>query len=205
MSNVNVETLETDQRRVALLAIAVVAAVTCLLIGIALLIRPKTPFEQEQALADARNPKGVEVEITTSDGRREYRYGEPIFVVPHFSSTLPYAYRIDVADGFSRAAATDELHISTGQRRMLSTTRGITCCATRLVGLDDVPFFTPRYSTDPLNLAPGNYEIYLTSRRVFDWNVSESRQIQDDYPSSFEVASNMLKIRVVADSVRPGR
>jgi hypothetical protein len=50
---VNVEILETDQRRVALLAIAVVAAVTCLLIGIALLIRPKTPFEQQQALADA--------------------------------------------------------------------------------------------------------------------------------------------------------
>jgi hypothetical protein len=204
VSNVNVEILETDQRRVALLAIAVVAAVTCLLIGIALLIRPKTPFEQEQALADARNPKGVEVEITTSDGRREYRYGEPIFVVPHFSSTLPYAYRIDVADGFSSAAATDKLHISTGQRRMLRT-RGITCCSTQLVGLDEVPFFTPRYSTDPLTLAPGNYEIYLTSRRVFEWNVSESRQKQEDYPSSFEVASNMLKIRVVADSVRPGR
>ena len=193
-----VEILEADQRRVALIAIGSVALAVCMLVGLALLIRPKTPFEREQALAEASNPKWLKVEITTSDNRREYRDGEPIFVVAHFSSAARYTYKVDVADGFSSAAATDELHISNGQKKMLNE-RAFVCCSSRLAGLDDLPFTPP---STPLRLGPGDYQIYLTSRRVFKWDVNEIREkgIAADYPSSFEVASNMLKIRVVTDS-----
>ena len=193
-----VEILVADQRRVALIAIAAVALVVCVLVGLALLIHPKTPFEREQASAEASNPKWLKVEITTSDNRREYRDGEPIFVVAHFSSAARYTYKVDVADGFSTAAGMDELHISNGQKRMLNE-RAIVCCSSRLVGLDDLPFTPP---STPLKLGPGHYEIYLTSRRSFKWDVNEIREkgIEADYPSSFEVASNMLKIRVLADS-----
>jgi hypothetical protein len=181
-----VEILVADQRRVALIAVAAVALVVCVLVGLALLIRPKTPFEREQASAEAGNPKWLKVEITTSDNRREYHDGEPIFVVAHFSSAARYTYKVDVADGFSTAAV-DELHISNGQIRVLNE-RAFVCCSSRLVGLDDLPFTPP---STLLKLGPGDYEIYVTSRRLFKWDVDEIREkgIEADYPSSFEVAS----------------
>ena len=194
--------LQADQRRVALMATGVVALVLCVLVGFSLLTRPRTQFEREQARAEAGNPKWLGVEITTSDNRHEYQVGEPIFVVAHFSSAVPYKYKVDVADGFSSAAA-DELHISNGQRRMLNE-KPFVCCSSRLVGLDDPPFTPP---STPLKLGPGDYEIYLTSRRVFKWDVNGTRAkgIEADYPSAFEVASNLLKIRVVAVPVGPQR
>lgn len=201
MSNDTVDVSKADCRPAAI-AVAAVVLVVCALVGLALLIRPKTPFERRQAVAEARNPKWLKVEITTSDGRRKYRDGEPIFVVAHFSSSAPYQYKVDVADGFSTAAADDEFHISNGQIRMRNG-RIRVCCSSRLVGLDDAGF-TPSPSA-PLRLAPGDYEIYLTSWRVFEWNVDERRAkgAEEDYPSPFEVASNMLKLHVVADPTHP--
>jgi hypothetical protein len=52
--------------------------------------RPKTPFEREQAIAEASNPRWLKVEIATRDGRRQYRDNESIFVVVHFSSAARY-------------------------------------------------------------------------------------------------------------------
>jgi hypothetical protein len=187
---------EGDYRALSI-AMTAVVLVVCALLGLALLIRPKTPFERKQAVAEASNPKWLKVEITTSDSRHEYRASEFIFVVAHFSSTVPYQYKIDIADGFSTAAATDELRISNGHVRMLNE-RNSVCCSSRLVGLDSAGFTAP---STPLRLAPGEYEIYLTSRRVFEWDVDKIRAIgaEEDYPSPFEVASNMLKLHVVGD------
>jgi hypothetical protein len=200
VSNDTVDVPKADYRAAAI-AVAAVVLVICALVGIALLIRPKTPFERKQAIAEASNPKWLKVEITTSDGRRKYRDGEPIFVVAHFSSSAPYQYKVDVADGFSTAAGMDELHISNGHVRMLNE-RNSVCCSSRLVGLDEAGFTPP---STPQRLAPGDYEIYLTSRRIFEWNVDEMRAkgAEEDYPSPFEVGSNMLKLLVVADPTHP--
>jgi hypothetical protein len=189
-----VETLDANQRRVALLAAVVVALVVCVLVGTALLTRPKTQFEREQSRAEASNPHWLKVEIATSDDRHEYRENEAIPVVVHFSSAVRYMYRADAADGASKAAATDELHISNGEE-MLRNMTGIVCCDSRLIGLDDEPFTPPSWT--PLKLAPGDYEIYLTSRRVFNW---DTKGIDVFQPSSFDVGSNMLEIRVVPNS-----
>jgi hypothetical protein len=159
-------------------------------VGFSLLGRPKTAFEWEQTRAEASSPKWIKVEITTADGRREYRQGEPITVLVHFSSARRYTYKADAADGGSRAAMSDLLHISNGQTRPRSF-YGVVCCDTRLIGLDEEPF-TPRL-VSPLRLAPGEYEIYLTSRRVFKWDDTNNSL----HPSTFEVASNLLKIRVL--------
>lgn len=191
-----VGTLEVNQSRVALVAVGVIALAVCVLLGIVLLIRPKTPFEEEHARAERKNPHWLKVEITTSDGRSESRENEAIWVVAHFSSAMPNMYKADVADGESLSASTDTLHISNGEERPLLP-RAVVCCASRLIGLDDEPFTPP--SRISLKLAPGDYEIYLTSRRVFNWDTS--RILTHAAPSSFEVASNMLKIRILADSV----
>lgn len=188
MSNVVVKILQGDQRT-ATLGAAVFVVLVAMVVGLSLLGRPRTAFEREQARAEASNPKWIKVEITTADGRREYRPREPITVLAHFSSAMRYTYKADADDGTSRAAMSDLFHISNGQTRARSFA-GIVCCDARLIGLDEEPF-TPRFAT-PLRLAPGKYEIYLTSRRVFRWDETASL-----HPSSFEVASNLLKVRVL--------
>jgi hypothetical protein len=134
VSNNRVGILGGNQSRVALVAIVVMALAVCVLLGITLLTRPKTQFGGEHARAERSNPHWLKVEITTSDGRREYREDEVIFVVAHFSSAMPNMYKADVADGESLSAATDELHISNGNERPLHP-RAIVCCGSRLIGL----------------------------------------------------------------------
>lgn len=188
------EILDADHRRIAVVAALVVAFMVCVLVGFALLTRPRTQFEREHARAMIRTPQWLKVEIATRDGRREYREGEAIFVVVHFSSAAPRMYRADVADGASISAGSDELHISNGETRPRNMT-GIYCCDTRLIGLDDEPFTPPSWT--PLKLPPGNYEVYLTSRRVFNWDTDII--LTCCRPSPFEVASNLLKIRVLPE------
>ncbi len=175
--------------------VVVVLAVSGLL-GFSFLTRPKTEFEREHARAVMRTPRWLKVEIETSDHRREYQENEGLLVIVHFSSAATRMYKADAADGMSKSAASDVLHISNGEKRSRNYMMGIVCCDSRLIGLDDEPF-TPRTLT-PLKLPPGEYEIYLTSRRVFNWDgngVSTCCAL-----SPFEVASNMLKIRVLPSS-----
>lgn len=188
-----VGTLGVDQRRVALVATIVVALAISTLLGFPFLTRPKTEFEREHARAVMRTPRWLKVEIATSDGRREYREGESILVVVHFSSVAPHMYKADVAEEMSVSAASDVLHISNGEKRPRNGGMGIVCCGSRLIGLDDEPF-TPQTWT-PLNLPPGDYEIYLTSRRIFNWDVNGIMTCCS--PSPVEVASNMVKVRVL--------
>ena len=102
-------------------------------------------------------------------------------------------YKADAADGVSISAASDLLHISNGEKRYRNGLMGVVCCDSRLIGLDDEPF-TPR-TWVPLSLPPGDYEIYLTSRRVFNWDGNGVFSCCG--PSPLEVASNILKIRVL--------
>lgn len=180
-----------DGRRRLLLSIVAMATLVCGVVGISFLVRPRTAFERQHARAEAMNPPWLTVRITTRDNRREYREGEPIVVVPHFSSAARYKYRIDVAEGWSRATLFDTLHISDGQLRPLNP-YAIVCCATHKIGLDDEPYSPP---AGVLTLKPGDYELYLTSRRVFKWDAAPTYE-----QSSFEVASNLLKLRVVSAS-----
>ena len=186
--------METSQGGFRRIALGIVGALIlfALLFVVNSITRPKTAFEWEQAHAEGMNPRWVLVEITTADNRREYRQSDPIFVTAHFSSTRRYTYKIEVMEGWSTSAV-DVLHISNGQQ-VIGTGNGIVCCASHLIGLDDQPY-SPKPRT-PLRLAPGEYEIYLTSHRIFSWEAGP-----ESYgPRSFQVASNMLKIRVVPDA-----
>jgi hypothetical protein len=173
-------------------ATVVVAFVVCALLGFSLLTRPKTQFEWEHARAEAGNPRWLKVEIETSDHRREYPESEVIPLVVHFSSAAPRMYKADAADGVSLSAASDVLHISNGEKRARNMT-GVVCCDSHLIGLDDEPFTPPSWT--PLKLPTGTYEIYLTSRRVFNWDGNGILTCCG--PSPFEVTSNMIKIRVL--------
>jgi len=185
-----VAVFQNDYRRIGLGAAAIFTLLS-VAAGFGFFVRPKTSFEWEHERAEAANPRWVRVEIRTTDNRREYREKEPIYIVPRFSSAVSHMYKIEVAEAKS-VSAVDFLHISDGEvvpRNLV----GIVCCFSRLVGLDDEAY-TPSTVT-PLKLPPGRYEIYLTTRRVFTWNVGPGEYA----PSSSEVASNLLKIRVVSE------
>ncbi len=184
------EVSQTDARSFGLILASVLILVVVVL-GIGFVVRPKTAFQQEQARAEAGNPKWLSVKIATADDRSEYHESEPIVLIARFSSTARYMYKVESAEGLSKAAV-DLLHISDGQRIPLNRA-GIVCCDSRLIGLDDEPYIPP--TRTPLKLKPGEYTVYLTSHRVFRWDAAK----QEYSPSSFEVASNLLQIRVLPD------
>ena len=187
------EASTSDWQRIGL-TIAAVIILFGVVAGISFLVRPKNSFEREQARAEASNPEWVHVDIRTADNRRRYHEGEPIKVIARFYSDARYKYKIEIAEGYS-TTATDLLHLSNGQRLILNN-QLIVCCSSRLIGLDDEGYSPP--TNILLKLEPGEYEMYLTSRRVFNWDIGP----EEYNPSSFEVASELLKIRVVPSPAR---
>jgi hypothetical protein len=183
--------LEHDYRRGGL----ILAATLCLALAIVTIIaisRPRTAFEWEQARAEAANPSWVVAEIDTADHRRKYRLGEAVRITVHFHSVSSFKYKIETAEGASFTALTDELHISDGRRIPLKALAGVACCGSHLIGLDDEGYSPPAGA--PLQFGPGSYEIYLSTRRIFSWGEVGWGEYSE---SSFEVASNLLKLRVV--------
>jgi hypothetical protein len=153
---------------------------------------PKTPFEQAQARAEAGNPHWLQIELDTSDGKRNYKESELIHFTVKYSSAVSSLYKAEVAEGSSGVAATDLLHLSDG-RKMGMHVYGIVCCSSRLIGLNDDPYiYQPQLR---LLLKPGTYQMYLTTHRIFPWGI-----LPEVYePSQWETASNLLKIQVVPD------
>ena len=181
------EATTRDYRFIGFIVIALMIAVA---VGGGVALRPRTSFQREQARAEAANPMWLRVEISTADHRSEYRENELISIVPRFSSDERNQYKVETAEGESPSTL-DVVHISNGQKVLLINT--IACCSSRLVGLDEEPYVYKLHT--PFKLAPGRYEIYLTSRRVFKWDIGR----EEYQPSWFEVSSNLLKIRVVPD------
>jgi len=163
-----------------------------MVVTLSVIVHPRTAFEWEHARAEARNPRWLSVEIATD--RREYVEGQPINITVRFRSVSPYKYKIEVAECCSLTATTDQLHISNDQQVPLDALKAIVCCDSRLIGLDDEGYSPPIGAA--VNLKPGRYEIYVTSRRIFNWGDVREKEYS---PSSFEVASNLLRLRIVPE------
>lgn len=182
--------MEAAEKDYRLIGFGVIALGIVLAVGISVALRPKTQFQREHARAEAANPMGLRVEIGTADHRSEYGENELIRIIPRFSSTQRYQYKAETEEG-RNVSTVDMLHISNGKKVLLNNE--IACCWSHLVGLDEEPYASKTHTT--FKLPPGRYQIYLTSRRVFKWDTA----LEVYEPSWFEVASNMLEIRVVPD------
>ncbi|HKD80797.1 MAG TPA: hypothetical protein VKH81_13955 [Candidatus Angelobacter sp.] len=178
------------ERDYRLIGFGVIALMITVGVGIGVALRPKTPFQREHARAEAANPMWLRVEISTADHRSEYGENESIYMVARFSSAERYKYKVETAEGESPSVL-DVVHISNGRKALFNNS--ILCCFSRLVGLDEEPYVSK--APLPFKLPPGRYQIYVTSRRVFKWDIGR----EEYQPSWFEVASNMLEIRVVPD------
>jgi hypothetical protein len=153
---------------------------------------PKTPFEQAQSRAEAGNPHWLAIELDTADKRHQYKESEFVAFTVSYSSAVGKLYKAEIAEGTSTVAATDVLHLSDGRDVGLNIF-GIVCCSSKLIGLSDDPYiYRPKLQ---IHLKPGEYEMYVTTHRVFPWDVTA--EVYE--PSEWETASNMLKVRVVPD------
>ena len=152
----------------------------------------KTTFEQAQARAEAANPHWLSIDLNTADKRHTYKESEPVMFTVAYSSAVGKYYKAEIAEGGSTVAATDQLHISDG-REMPLNIHGIVCCFSKVIGLNDDPYiYRP---TLQVYLKPGTYEFYVTTHRIFPWDITSSVY----EPSEWETASNLMKIRVEAD------
>jgi len=153
---------------------------------------PKTPFERAQSRAEAGNPHWLSIEVDTADTRHKYKESEFVAFTVSYSSAVGKLYKAEIAEGASTVAATDVLHLSDGRDVPLNIF-GIVCCDSRLIGLNDDPYiYRPKLR---IHLKPGTYEMYVTTHRVFPWDISPAVY----EPSEWETASNLLKVRIVSD------
>ena len=150
----------------------------------------RTPFEQQHAQAERKNPRWLTIEIDTGDGRHELKESQYIGIVTRYSSAMPSQYKAEVSEHMSHGAASDTLHLSDGT---VIGNWAFECCDSRLIGLDDnahkVP---PRFS---FRLQPGTHQMYLTTERVFRWDAGPKEYRR----SSFTTASNLLTLKVIPD------
>jgi hypothetical protein len=153
---------------------------------------PKTPFEQAQARAEAGNPHWLSIVLDTADKRRQYKESEFIAFTVSYSSAVSSLYKAEVAENSSLVAGTDVIHVSDGHDASLRVF-GVVCCGSSIIGLIEEPYvYHPQLR---LHLKPGTYEMYVTTHRVFPWNI-----VSEVYtPSEWETASNMLKLRILPD------
>lgn len=151
----------------------------------------KTPFEQEQANAEAANPHWLEINLDTADHRRTYKESEILAFTVGYSSAVRELYKLETADGGSTITLTDRLHFSDGKTEPMAF--GVVCCGSRIVKLNDEPYVV--HSFRRFVLTPGKYQIYMTTQRVFPWDIEAGVY----RPSEWTTASNMLNIRIVPD------
>jgi hypothetical protein len=153
---------------------------------------PKTPFEQAQARAEAGNPHWLSIELDTADKRRQYKESEVIAFTVGYSSAVGNLYKAEVAEDSSFVAASDTLHLSDGHTAPLRV-YGLVCCGSSIIGLIEEPYvYHPQRR---IRLKPGTHEMYVTTHRVFPWNI-----VSQVYTASeWETASNMLKLRILPD------
>jgi hypothetical protein len=163
----------------------------------------KTTFERAHEQAGARNPGGVELEIKTIDGSNRIHAGQTVNFEELYTSKYP-GWALEVSD-MNRACCAGHLFFSDGKTTW-SEPKGpgaFVCCGYRHVWLSldptRLPYgrpasnaFAPAGYRAVLPRLPGKYQMYVTTRRVFN----KEFQI-DDYHEGFALTSNILTFEVV--------
>ena len=172
------------------LSIAIGFFVVLTTLSLVLVFSHKNAFEKNQARAEARNPRGLKITLDTLDGRHTYKESDDIQVVLKYSSAIRYQYKIEAAEGMSKAMFTEVVHLDDGTNAY--TRMGVACCDSRLIGLDDNPYV----SKIPImfRLPPGKHQIYSTNRRVFPWSTNSEYEA-----SPWVTASNLLTLKILPD------
>jgi hypothetical protein len=180
-------------------------------------------FDEEHARGVAANPPGVALKITTANGRYEFRPDEPIHFKLSFTNTSRHSYTAELDSGGNAASARDVLVIQSpdpaAKMFRSSNANGFGCCSgkrrslgrTPIVGtlsirsikaLVNSPPNVPIGALDWFSLPPGNYAIFVQTRRVMrGWpSLADQYQTVSDLVVT---SSNVLHIKLLPEGGRP--
>ena len=164
-----------------------------------------------QAVRD--NPTGIELEIRTHGGRRHFSPGEPVEFEELYTSKFSDLWHAEILDGWNEVSVSDVVHITDGNTiwsQPREPRMGFICCNSRHVWLSLDPvrvpyklfgspsrvspeaYVNPEWHTLHLPSKPGNYEIYVTTVRVFGRGYSTTTYLGRGVP----VSSNALTLEV---------
>jgi AraC-like DNA-binding protein len=173
-------------------------------------------FQRQHKQALAENPSGVELEIRTRDGRKQFAVSEPVPFEEFYTSTYSGLWHIEILEGWneaSNATSSDVVHLTDGGsvwNQPREGRAGTVCCDSRHVWLSQeqtrIPYQlsptlmrsnpsryrNPEWLTLHLPSKPGKYQVYITTERVF--RRSDSTTTYNG--KGVAVSSNLLTLEV---------
>ena len=175
----------------------------------------RSAFDEQHRRAVLENPFGVDFEIRTRGGRRQFSVSEAVDFEEFYTSKYTGVWQIEVFDYNNTATnpATDVVHVTDGKavwdqpRKMWV---GVVCCNSRHIWLDQEPvrmpyklgagrfvmehegYPNPEWYALRLPEKPGKYRVYVTTHRVFGRAFDKNPYLD----AGVAVSSNVLEFQV---------
>ena len=200
---------------------------TCLAflaISIASVAQSSPQFGERHARQVDQNPPGIRLTIATADGRSQYHLSDELRFKLFFTSSKRRLYTVEVSNEVNAAGISDDLVIQAPDMPMPLDSKDsfsdpVVCCgsdrhyigATPTVATSmrfvvkwfkrsSVNLMLPGVSTPSSQLPPGDYAVFLETRRVTrGWPKSE-RETHHGVSNFTVTSSKILHITLLADS-----
>ena len=179
------------------------------------------PIEKEHAKGVAKNPPGVTLTIATVDSASTYHLADLLRFRLSFTGPKSPAYTAELAPGGSAAAASDDFIVQGPDSaegihsRGSGAPVGVVCCGSNRRGIGQKPLSVTTvfklkmlpsplspFATSPSAFKPGDYVIFIQTRRVMrGWpNSSQDRYFAAD--GDVVTSTNILHITMLPDVSR---
>ena len=173
----------------------------------------RSEFEREHDRAIAENPDGVQLEIRTRENKNVYALSEPVQIEEFYTAKYAGRWHIEVLDGWNDASLSDFVHLMEGgtiSEQPPEPAVGGICCDSRHVWLSldpvRIPYklfgksvtvnpeshVNPEWHAIYLPSKKGNYQLYITTHRVF----GQGDAMKTYHGQGAAVSSNVLKLEV---------
>ena len=164
--------------------------------------RPLSAFEKSNAEAARNNPEGLRVELRTRGEKSTYHLYENIPIDLIFSSSKPATYSIELSEGMNAAGDTNRFVVdpieTVFENNILP--HGIICCGSDRPYLRHEPIVLHRDLSSFLRFeAPGQYQVFYTTRRVFRGKANSNSKDVYQEQSELTVTSNLLTLTILPD------
>lgn len=179
-------------------------------------------LEAEHARALLQNPPGVRLTVKLADPAARYHLNAQIRLRLSFSSKKSRVYSVELAPGGSAASDSDDLVFQGPDMpgaiyaKASGPPTGVVCCGTRRRYVTEKPIDTIAavtvparnmfsnapaflFPTPPSGLKPGEYAIYLQTRRLMRGWPKSGRQLYFAQGDIVVTSDNILHITIVPE------
>jgi len=158
---------------------------------------PAVNFERQNKLGLNQNPKGLRVELTTWNGKREFHLSEPVPLKLNFLSLEAGKYTIEMQEGSNSASLSERYQIFPADSVYYDNRlRAFACCHSKQQSLSSEPVSIILSQTVRF-LKSGDYELYATSNRIF--LAEQEREAKTDNVDGPTVISTIARLRIAPD------